>query len=163
MIKIPRSHLAPIDPHNVPDGFLPTQVRGWLLLRNSRLGPQERAAILSATCGGKSYSNVSVKLTPQWSDAGLAQHDRHGKSRSHDGNRKSQDRRLGHAKLVDLRDVDDEGSTHELLAESTDEAFGGDGVYCTGEPWDQCEESFERDEDDVLFNDDEEFQSLIQS
>ena len=59
MTDVARSHLAPIDPHDVPDGFLPTQVRGWLLLRNSRLGPQERAAILSATCGDRSYSKVS--------------------------------------------------------------------------------------------------------
>ena len=37
-INIPRSHLAPIDPHDVPDACLLTQVRWWLLLRNTRLG-----------------------------------------------------------------------------------------------------------------------------
>ena len=42
------------------------------------------------------------------------------------------------------------------------EHFGSDVVYCTGEQWDQYEESFERDEDDVQTNDDEEVQSLIE-
>ena len=51
MVNIPRSHLAPIDPHAVLDGFLPTQVLWCLQLTNSRLGPQERAASLSATSG----------------------------------------------------------------------------------------------------------------
>ena len=63
---------------------------------------------------------------------------------------------------MDLSDVDDEGSTHKQLAEALDEAFGCDGVYCTGEQWDLDEEGFER-EDDVQFNDDEEVQSLIES
>ena len=36
-------------------------------------------------------------------------------------------------------------------------------MYCTGEKWDQYEESFARDEDDVQFNDDEEVQSLTES
>ena len=52
MIKIPRLILAPINPHDVLDGFLPTQVRGWLLLRNSRLDPP-------ATCGDTTYNEVS--------------------------------------------------------------------------------------------------------
>ena len=146
---------TPIDPRDVPDG--------WLQLRNSRLGPQERAATLSATCGDTSYSKVSEKLRSQWSDADLAQHDRHGQSRSHDGNRKSHDRRLGSANLVDLSEVDDERSTHEQLSEFPDGVFGSDDVYHTGEQWDQYEDSFERDEDDVLFHDDEEVQSLIES
>ena len=98
---------TPIDPRDVLDG--------WLLLRNSRLGPQERAATLSATCGDTSYSKVSEKLRSQWSDADLAQHDRHGKSRSHDG--------LGSANLVDLSEVDDERSTHEQLSEFPDGVF----------------------------------------
>ena len=60
---------------------------------------QPRAATeATAKCPGE--------LRSQWSDADLAQHDWHGKSRSHD-------RRLGDADLVDLSDVDDEGSTHE--------------------------------------------------
>ena len=59
--------------------------------------------------------------------------------------------------------MDDEGSIHEQPSERPGGAFGGDGVYCTGEQWDQFEESFERDEDDVQFNDDEEVQSLIES
>ena len=36
-------------------------------------------------------------------------------------------------------------------------------MYYAGEPRDQYEESFERDEDDVQFNDDEEVQSSIES
>ena len=59
---------------------------------------------------------------------------------------------------MDLSDVDDDMSTHEQFSELLDGAFGGDGVYYTGEQWDQHEESFERDEDDVQFNDDEEVQ-----
>ena len=31
---MPRPHLAPIDPHDVPDGFLTTEERGLLLLTN---------------------------------------------------------------------------------------------------------------------------------
>ena len=46
-MHIPRLHLAPTDPHDVPDRFLPPHVRGWLLLRNSRLGLQERANTVS--------------------------------------------------------------------------------------------------------------------
>ena len=61
-INIARTHLVPIDAHDVPDGFLPTQDRGWLLLRNWRLGPQERAAILSATSGDASYSKVNREI-----------------------------------------------------------------------------------------------------
>ena len=38
MVDIPRSHLAPTDPHDVPDGFPPTQVRGWLLAQNLEVG-----------------------------------------------------------------------------------------------------------------------------
>ena len=56
LVGIPRLHLALIDPHDVHDGFLPTHVCGWLLHRISKLGPQERTAILSATCGDTRYS-----------------------------------------------------------------------------------------------------------
>ena len=59
------------------------------------------------------------------------------------------------AKLVDLSDVDDEGSTREQLSEFPDGTFGSDGVCYTSEQWDQYEESFERHENDV--------QSLIES
>ena len=140
-------------------GFNRQKVRGWLLLRNTSLGPQDRAAILSATCGDTSYSKLSGKMRSQRKDADLAQHDWHGRSRSHDGNCKSHDRRLGHASLVDLSDVDDAGPTHDQPTGLLDGAFGGDGVYYTGGQLDQYEESFERDEDDLQFNDDEEVQS----
>ena len=56
---------------------------------------------------------------------------------------------------MDLSDVDDEGSTQEQLSEFPDEAFGS-GVLFTGEQWEVHEESFERDEDNVEFNDVEE-------
>ena len=46
---------------------------------------------------------TAEKLRSQWSDADPAQHDWHGKSRNHDCNLKSHDRRHGNANLVDLR------------------------------------------------------------
>ena len=91
----------------------------------------------------------------------MAQDDQHGKSSSHDDNRKSHDRKLGNASLVDLSDADDERSTREQLSEFPGGALGSE--YNTGEQWDQYKESFERCEDDVQFNDDEEVQSLIES
>ena len=108
-------------------------------------------------------SKVCEKLRSHWSDADLAQHDPHGKSRNHDGNRKSHDRRHGNVNLVNLSDVDDEASTHKQPSELPDGAFGGDGVCHTGVQWEKHEESFERDEDDVQFNDDEDVQSLLES
>ena len=59
--------------------------------------------------------------------------------------------------------MDDELSIHEQPSELPDGVFVGDGVCFAGEQWDQYEESFERDEDDVQFNDDEEVQSLTES
>ena len=55
-------------------------------------------------------------------------------------------------------DVEDEDtrSTHEQPAELHDAPFGSDGVY-------QYEKKFERDEDGVQINDDEEVQSLVES
>ena len=87
------------------------------------------------------------------------------KNRSHDGNRKSHDHRLGNAYLVDLCEVDDEDrfSIHEQLAEFPDAAVGSDGVLNTGEQWEQYEENFERDEEDIQINDDEEVQAVIES
>ena len=108
-----RLHLEPTDPHHVSEGFLPTQVRGWLLLRNSRLGPQERAAILSAAYGDTGFSKVFEKLRSQWSDSDLAVHDRRGKSMNHDGHRKGHDRRHGKAHQMDLSDEDGEQTSHE--------------------------------------------------
>ena len=61
-VDLPRSQVPVVDPHDVPDGFLPTEVRGWLLLRKTKLGLQERAAILSATSGETRVSDVSEKL-----------------------------------------------------------------------------------------------------
>ena len=115
MVSIPRSHLTPTDPHVVLDGFLQTQVRGWLLLRNSRSG----------------HKNVQQSYQPsQWSDSDLTHHDRHGNRRSHDGDRKSHGQRVGNANLVDHGDVEGEDtrSTHEQLAELPVGAFGNDGV-----------------------------------
>ena len=112
-MHIPRSHLAPTDPHDVSDGFLPTQVRGWLLLRNSRLGPQEFAAILSATYGDTSFSKASEMLRSQWSNPDLAVHDRRRKSLNHDGHSKGHDRKHGNAHLVDLSDEDGEEKSPE--------------------------------------------------
>ena len=120
-----------------------SETRGW--------DPQERAAILSATGGDTTCSKVSGQLRLQWNDADLSQQDRHGKSRNQDGNRKSHDRRMGNAHIVDLSDGGRRGiDPHEQPSELPGGAFGGDGVYCAGEPRDQYEESFERDEDDVL-------------
>ena len=119
------------------DGFLPTQVRGWLLLRNSRLWPQERAAILSATFGDTSFSKVSEKLRSQWSDSDLAVHDRRGKSLNHDGHRKGHDRRHGNTHPVDLSDETCEETSPKQPPNTPDGAFGNDGVYYTGELWDQ--------------------------
>ena len=133
-----------------------------LSLRNSRLGPQERAAMLSATSGDSSFNKETEKLRSQWSDADLAQHDQLGKSINHGGDRKGHDRRHGNASVVDLRDVDDKGSTHEHPSELPDGALASAGVYCTCEQWDQYDECFERDEDDVQFNDDEEVQPLTE-
>ena len=76
---------------DVPAGFLPTPVRGWLLLRNSRLGTRERATVLSATIG---------KLRSQWSDADLATYDRHSTQKGHE-------RRYGNAR--DVNGSDDVG------------------------------------------------------
>ena len=64
---------------------------------------------------------------------------------------------------MDLSDVDDERLTHEQLSEFPGGTVGSDGVYYTRQRWDQYEESFERDEDDVQFNDDEEVESMITS
>ena len=60
-------------------------------------------------------------------------------------------RRLGNANHVIFSDVEDEDtrSTHEQPAELHDAPFGSDGVYYTGEQWDQYEKNFERDEDGV--------------
>ena len=59
--------------------------------------------------------------------------------------------------------MDDEGSIHEQPSELPDGVFVGDGVYFAGDQWDQFEERFERDVDDVQFNDVEEVQSLTES
>ena len=87
-IDIPQDHIAKVEAVDKPDGFLPTQVRGWLLLRSSRLGPQERAAILSGTAGDTTFSKVAEKLRSQWSDSDLVHCDK---------NRKGFDRRQGAA------------------------------------------------------------------
>ena len=53
-------------------------MRGWLLLRNLKLGAQGRAAILSATSDETSFRDVSEKLGSLRSDADLALYDRQG-------------------------------------------------------------------------------------
>ena len=131
-VDTPRSHIPVVDPHDVPGGFSPTQVRGWLLLRNSRLGPQERAAILSATSGQTSFSNVSEKLRSPWSDADLAMHDRHSARTGHE-------RRHGGAHHVNGGDDDgdDTRKPQDQLGESHDGAYSSDDVNYTAEQWDQ--------------------------
>ena len=59
------------------------KVRDWLLVRLSGLGPQERAATLSATSGETSFSDVSEKLRTRWSDAHLPLYGRHGARKGH--------------------------------------------------------------------------------
>ena len=81
----------------------------------------------------------------------MAQHDQHGKSNG---------RRVGNAKP---REVHEDGSIQEQTSELPDGALGSDDVCCTGEQWDQHEESFEQDEEDVQFDGDEEVQRLIES
>ena len=76
--------------------------------------------------------------------------------------RPSKRSRHGNANLLDLSDVDDEESTQKHLSKLSDGAFGSDCVYYTSEQWDQHDESFERDEDEVQVNDDEEVQPLIE-
>ena len=122
-VGIPRSHIHVVDPHDVPGGLLPIHVRGWLLLRNSRLGPQERAAILSATSGETSFSNVSEKLRSQWSGADLASCDRHGA-------RKGLGRRHGnaHHDIGSDDDGDDMTNSQDQSGESHDGPFGSDDV-----------------------------------
>ena len=58
----------------------------------------------------------------------MARHDRDGKIRNHDGNRKSIIEVTETQNLVDLINVDDEGSTHEQPSELPDGTFGSDGV-----------------------------------
>ena len=67
---------------------------------------------------------------------------------------------IGNAKP---REVHEDGSIQEQTSEIPDGALGSDDVCCTGEQWDQHEESFEQDEDDVQFDGDEEVQRLIES
>ena len=101
----------------------------------SRLGPRERAAILSATT---SFSNVSDKPRLQWSDADLAVCDGHG------ARKKGFERRHGNAHH-------DNGSEHDgdhmrkpqdQPGESHDGACANNDVYHTVEQSDQFEERF---------------------
>ena len=77
------SHVTIVDPHDVSDGISPTQVRGCFPLRNSRLGPQERAVFSRPLADETSFSDVPAKLRSQWSDADLALYDRHGARKRH--------------------------------------------------------------------------------
>ena len=160
MVDISRSHLAPIDLHDVPDGFLPTQSAWLVVVGTTGTRSNRDSHVRRPTAKYLKKKNLSLS---HWSDADLAKHDRHDKSRNRGGNLKRHDRRHGNVNTWNLSDVDDEGTTHEQPSELPVGAVGGDGVYYMGEQWDQYEESFERDEDDVQFNADEEVQSLIES
>ena len=64
----------------------------------------------------------------------------------HHGHRKGDDRRHGKAHQVDLSDDDGEQTSHEQPSDTPDGAFGNDGVYHTGEQWDQYDECLERND-----------------
>ena len=48
------------------DGFLPTEVRGWLLLRNSGLTYTERATVIASTQGKLEFSTIFRALRQQY-------------------------------------------------------------------------------------------------
>lgn len=122
-INIPQEHLERILDVDRAAGFLSTQVRGWLLLRNSRLGPQERAAILSGTGGDTILSKVAEKLLSQWSDHDLAFYSK---------GRKGPDRRAGAAHgVIEANDDEELPPGDDLWPENgnADGAYGNDSIY----------------------------------
>ena len=125
-------------------------------LRSSRLEAQEREAILSATGGETTLSDVPEKLRSLRNDADLALYDRHGA-------RKGNERRHGSAHHVNGSDDDgdDMRNSQDPHGEAHDGAHGSDDVGCTAGRWDQPEEPLGQNDDDVFDDDDEEVLALI--
>ena len=57
------------------DGFLPTEVRGWLLLRNSGLTYTERATVIASTQGKLEFSTIFRALRQQYPPRDLSKID----------------------------------------------------------------------------------------
>ena len=132
-MNVLRTLVPVVDPQDVPYRSLGIkQVRGWLLHRNSRLGPQESAAVLSATRG---------------ESARKARERYHGNAHNVKG---SDD------------DGDDMRKPQDQLGVTHDGAYGSDDVHYRAEQWDRYKELLGLFDDDVLDNDDEEVHSLVQ-
>ena len=87
-----------------------------------RLGPQNRAAIISATQGALNFSKVAEKLRSQWSKADLQAFDKSTKGR--------EDKAFGTG--FDGSEDDPEGNPEvlpEKLDNDDDGAYGDDGIH----------------------------------
>ena len=111
---------APVD-----EGFLPTEVRGWLLLRNSGLSHTERAAVIASTSGVLRFEMIYRALRSQFPPKDLRQHDQR---------RQASGKRYPTAHMADVWDGDmpwdgqDEGWDQEDWAASFEEA-GYDTIH----------------------------------
>ena len=110
------------------EGFLPTELRGWLLLRNSGLDAGQRANVLGATRGELKFEVIYKQLRAQWGPQELTKLDQSRKGRAYG---------------MELNDaIYDEGEE-----EDWDGAYGDDEVWYTTDEW-QAWAAEAEDEDD---------------
>ena len=129
---------------------------GWLLLRNSKLRPQERTTVLSSTSGETSFRDISEKLRSQWNGEHLATCGRHGARIAHE-------RRHGSEHRVDGSDDHDDEvrMPPNQPGESHDGAHGSDDADSATEKWDQPKKLLVQNNNSLLDDDDERMDSLV--